>query len=149
MGNVVMTSDEWTDEERAQLAAVSAEYNAAEGAVQAAAQRLDDAVEAAHAAGERMILRLLRERNEAVAKLAAVEGADLPLGPPGTFYWKGRLQNGDLAMVCESSQRPSLVVNIPLAEMTAPEGRDLARAILRVCRSLEAQAAQEAEGTEP
>jgi len=148
MGNVV-TSNEWTDEERAQLAAVSAEYNAAEGAVQAAAQRLDDAVEAAHAAGERMLLRLLRERNEAVAKLAAVEGADLPVDPPGTFYFTLRLAKGTEALVREHAQRPSLVVDIPLSEMTASEGRDLARAILRVCRSLETQAAQEVEGSEP
>lgn len=151
MGNVV-TSNEWTDEERAQLAAVSAEYDAAEGAVQAAAQRLDDAVEAAHAAGERVLLRLLRERNEAVANLAAMGVTNDAVDPPGRFYFTLPLASladrddyGREALVREHAQRPSLVVEVPLAEMNAEEGRAIAYAMLRVCRSLDAQARAGAE----
>ena len=146
MGNVVTTSDEWTDEERVQWAEVSAEYVAAESAVRAAEAYMGHAVQKAHRAGDRMVLRLLRERNEARAKLAAAEGADLPVDPPGTFDFTLRLRDGAAVLVREHLQRPSLVVDIPLSEMTASEGRVIAQAILRVCRSLEAQ---EREGVEP
>lgn len=218
-----MTNDDWTKEERAQWAEVSAEYDAASDAVDAAEKRLDDAVEVCHAAGERMLLRLLRERNEAVAKLAAVEreravemyaasGSNVALDramtradearmiarvlrgvladivarcnrdgscllcgnawgddpqahagecgagealrsmgslawflddvadPPATLYLTRRLASGAEVLVREHAQRPSLVVEIPLAEMTSQEGRDIASAMLRVCRSLDAQA---------
>ena len=88
----------------------------------------------------------MRERNEARAKLAVAEGADLPVDPPGTFDFTLRLRDGAAVLVREHLQRPSLVVDIPLSEMTASEGRVIAQAILRVCRSLEAQ---EREGVEP
>ena len=146
---MVTPSDEWTDEERAQWAEVSAEYVAAESAVRAAEAYMGYAVQKAHRAGDRMVLRLLRERNEARAKLAAVEGTDLPVDPPGTFYFTLRLSKGPEALVREHAQRPSLVVDIPMCEMTASEGRAIAQAILRVCRSLEAQPPEQEEGVEP
>lgn len=145
MGNVVTTSDEWTDEERVQWAELSAEYDAAESAVRAAETYMDNAVQNAHRAGDRMVLRLLRERNEARAKLAAAEVAGLPIDPPATFYFTLRLSKGPEALVRKHAQRPSLVVEIP-CEMTASEGQAVAHAILRVCRSLEAQ---EKEGVKP
>lgn len=148
----MVTSDEWTNEERAQWAEVSAEYDAADRAVDVAKERLDDAVKACHAAGERMIRRLLRERNEAVAKLAAMGVTNDAVDPPGRFYFTLPLASladrddyGREALVREHAQRPSLVVEVPLAEMNAEEGRAIAYAMLRVCRSLDAQADASAE----
>lgn len=85
-------------------------------------------------------LALRSEDGDHTAGIASIRRVEpLPAKVPEMLDVRFRLPNGAEALVREHPQRPSVVVEVPLSEMSSAQGRAIADAILRVCRSLDAQ----------